>query len=72
MNIEALVTRIGDLSRGIEQSAANHNYLLGSLAEAKLLLSKLQTEAEDAPAVADDIATVASDVCQVSAAIEAV
>lgn len=62
MNIEALTTRIGDLTRGIEQSAANHNYLLGSLAEAKLLLSKLQADAGEVVDAVNDVGAAAANV----------
>lgn len=62
MNIATLTTRVGDLSRAIEQSAANHNYLLGSLAEANVMLAKLQSDAEEAATVATDIAQVITEV----------
>ena len=45
MNINTLEARVKELEQTIEQSAANHNGLVGRLMEAKELLSKCHSEA---------------------------
>jgi hypothetical protein len=58
MTVEALLSRIKDLSLALEQSAANHHGLLGRLAEAKEVLDKLQSGvlvAEEAVKTVEDV-----------------
>ena len=41
MDVHALMSRIKEIEQAVEQSAANHNGLIGRLLEAKELLEKL-------------------------------
>lgn len=43
MSMQSLIERISTLTQAIEQSAANHNALVGRLAEAKSLLDMLNS-----------------------------
>lgn len=42
MNLESIVGRVKELGSAIEQSAANHNSLVGRLQEAQEILDMLQ------------------------------
>lgn len=42
MKREEIIARIDEIKRSIDQSAANHNSLIGRLQEAEFLLSKLE------------------------------
>jgi len=57
MTKEELQKRIDEIKQGLEQSAANHNSILGRLAEAQFMLEKLE-EAEKL------CAGVVEEVCQ--------
>lgn len=43
MTMQSLIERISQLAQAIEQSAANHNALVGRLAEAKSVLDMLSS-----------------------------
>lgn len=58
MNKEQLEARIKEITNAIEQSAQNHNALLGRLSEAQFMLeemSKVAGEIEDAVVVAEEV-----------------
>lgn len=55
MSKQIIETRVAELQAALEQSAANHNALVGSLNEAKALLAqveKAESEAAKAPSKA--------------------
>jgi len=43
MTMQSLIERVSQLAQAIEQSAANHNALVGRLAEAKSILDMLNS-----------------------------
>lgn len=58
MNKEQLEARIKEIATAIEQSAQNHNALLGRLSEAQFMLeemNKVVGEIEDAVVVAEEV-----------------
>lgn len=58
MNKEQLEARIKEITNAIEQSAQNHNALLGRLSEAQFMLeemNKVAGEIEDAVVVAEEV-----------------
>lgn len=62
--LEKVVTRIEELTKALEQSAAQHNALLGAMQEAKNLYQMIMTEA---PKIEDAVEAVE----QVAEAVEA-
>lgn len=52
---EILETRKADLTRAIEQSVANHNGLLGRLAECEFQLSELEKQEPDVEVNAPEV-----------------
>lgn len=46
MNKEQLMARVEEVKKALEQSAANHNALLGRLAEAEHILKEMDTFCE--------------------------
>ena len=58
MNKEQLEARIKEITNAIEQSAQNHNALLGRVSEAQFMLeemNKVAGEIEDAVVVAEEV-----------------
>ncbi len=62
MDVNAIIARIGELEKIIEQSAANHNGLVGRLMELKDLLARL---AEPAAEIIHGVEEIAKDVVDV-------
>lgn len=58
LEVSKIEAHIGHLVATIEQSAAQHNFLLGSLQTAKTLLAQAQSGVETATTVVNDIAPV--------------
>ena len=56
MSFKAIEDRVVELKNAIEQSLANHNALLGRLAEAQHLLSVAATVVEDVAPVVEAVA----------------
>jgi exonuclease VII small subunit len=57
--LEKVVTRIEELTKALEQSAAQHNALLGAMQEAKNLYQMLMTEEPKIEDVIDSVEQVA-------------
>ena len=58
MSLQAIEQRITEIKAALEQSLANHNSLLGRLAEAQHLLTVATTVVEDVAPVVADVAEV--------------
>ena len=54
--LDKLVARIEELGKALEQSAANHNALLGAMQEAKNMYQLMMTEAPKVAEVIEDVA----------------
>ena len=63
--LEKLVARIQELGAQLEQSAANHNALLGAMGELKTLYNDAVAAAPVVEAVAKDVVQVAELVSEV-------
>ena len=55
MEVAILEARISDLEKAIEQSAANHNALIGRLMECKDSLTRLNSVCSSAPVVPAEV-----------------
>lgn len=69
--LEQIEARIASLSKAIESSAANHNVLMGALAEAKYLYNIMVQEAPSVATGVADAVAIASDVEAAAPAVEA-
>lgn len=58
MNIEQVKERIKEITHAIEQSAANHNGLLGRLNEAQHMLQLMEKMAEEAASVIQAVSEI--------------
>ncbi len=58
LEVAKIEEHIKSLMAGIEQSAANHNFLLGSLTTAKTLLAMASSGVETANTVVNDVTPV--------------
>ena len=67
MDKQAIVERIAEIGKAIENSLAQHNALVGRLSEAQFILQQMEKfeqdiATRDVPGIVDDVITVGEEI----------